>query len=106
MWLSHEVAFGQQDAKEYLLKSEGYLIRRTQEGCGGLGGENPAAFPQVRPIFQQLFSLPESAQTLAGTAFRAAGNRGRIFQQRRNLPENLSSREFQTATAFPSFLNK
>ena len=48
-------------------------IRRTQEGCGGLGGENPAAFPQARPIFQQPFSLPESAQTLAGIAFRAAG---------------------------------
>ena len=28
-----------------------------------------------------------------------------IFQQRRNLPENLSSREFRTATAFSSFLN-
>ena len=49
------------------------LIRRTQEGCGGLGGENPAAFPKARPIFQQLFSLPESAQSLAGIAFRAAG---------------------------------
>ena len=48
-------------------------------------GENPAAFPKARPIFQQPFSLPESAQTLAGIAFRAAGNRGRIFQQHRNL---------------------
>ena len=27
-------------------------IRRTQEGCGGLGGENPA---NARPIFQQQF---------------------------------------------------
>ena len=40
-------------------------LRRTQEGCGGLGGGNPAAFPQARPIFQQPCSLPESAQTLA-----------------------------------------
>ena len=48
-------------------------LRRTQEGCGGLKGENPAAFPQAWPIFQQPFSLPESAQTLAGIAFRAAG---------------------------------
>ena len=32
---------------------------------------NPAAFPKARPIFQQPFSLPESAQTLAGIAFRA-----------------------------------
>ena len=49
------------------------LLRITQEGCGSLGGDNPAAFPKARPIFQQAFSLPESAQTLAGTAFRAAG---------------------------------
>ena len=54
-------------------------FRRTQEGCGGLGGENPAAFPQARPIFQQPFSLPESAQTLAGIAFRAAGKSGNHF---------------------------
>ena len=32
-------------------------------------------------------------------------NQGRIFQQRRNLPENLSSKEFRTATAFSSFLS-
>ena len=48
-------------------------FRRTREGCGGLGGENSAVFLQARPIFQQPFSLPESAQTLAGIAFRAAG---------------------------------
>ena len=48
-------------------------FRRPQEGCGGLGGENPAAFPKAGPIFQQPFSLPENAQTLAGIAFRAAG---------------------------------
>ena len=47
-------------------------FRRTQEGCGGLRGENPAAFPQARPIFQQPSSLPESAQTLAGIAFHSA----------------------------------
>ena len=85
------------------------LRRRTQEGCGGLGGENPAAFPKARPIFQQPFSLPESAQTLAERErerehFVLPENRGIIFQQRRNLPENLSSKEFQTATAFLSFL--
>ena len=55
------------------------LVRRTQERCGGLEGENPAAFPQARPIFQQPFSLPESAQTLAGIAFRAVGKSGRNF---------------------------
>ena len=55
------------------------FFRSTQEGCGGLRGENPAAFPQARPIFQQPFSLPESAQTLAGIAFRAAGKSVRNF---------------------------
>ena len=58
----------------------GFLVfRRTQEGCGGLEGKNPAAFPQARPIFQQPFSLPESAQTLASIAFRAAGKSGNHF---------------------------
>ena len=52
---------------------------KTQEGCGGLGGENPAAFPKAGPIFQQPFLLPESAQTLAGIAFRAAGKSGNNF---------------------------
>ena len=54
-------------------------FRRTQEGCGGLGRENPAAFPKTGPIFQQPFSLPESAQTLAVIAFRAAGKSGNNF---------------------------
>ena len=54
-------------------------VRRTQEGCGGLGRENPAAFPKTGPIFQQPFSLPESAQTLAGIACRAAGKSGNNF---------------------------
>ena len=54
-------------------------LRRTQEGCGGLRGENPAVFPKARPIFQQPFSLPESAQTLAGIAVRAAGKSVRNF---------------------------
>ena len=35
------------------------FVRSTQEGCGGLRGGNPAAFPKSRPIFQQPFSLPE-----------------------------------------------
>ena len=54
-------------------------VRRTPEGCGGLRGENPAAFPQARPILQQPFSWPESAQTLAGKALRAAGKSGNHF---------------------------
>ena len=58
---------------------QGVRIIRSQEGCGGLGGENPAAFPKARPIFQQPFSLPESAQTLAEIAFRAAGKSVNYF---------------------------
>ena len=26
-------------------------LRRTQEGCGGLRGENPGAFPNYSPVF-------------------------------------------------------
>ena len=55
------------------------ILGPLKEGCGGLGGENPAAFPQARPIFQQPFSLPENAQTLAGIAFRAAGKSVKNF---------------------------
>ena len=39
-----------------------------------------------------------------GQHFALPENRRIIFQQRRNLPENLSTREFRTATAFSSFL--
>ena len=51
----------------------GVFLRKTQEGCGGLRGEKPGAFPKARLIFQQPFSLPENAQTLAGIACCAAG---------------------------------
>ena len=54
-------------------------MRRTQEGCGGLGGKNPAAFPKAGPIFQQPLSLPANAQTLARIGFRAAGKTGNDF---------------------------
>ena len=57
----------------------GDFFRRAQEGCGGLRGENPGAFPKAGPIFQQPFSLPENAQTLAGIAFRAAGKSAKNF---------------------------
>ena len=38
-------------------------------------------------------------------AFRAAGKSVKNFQQRRNLPENFSGKEFRTATAFSSFVS-
>ena len=66
---------------------------------------NPAAFPKAGPIFQQPFSLPEKAQTLAGTAFGAAGKSMNNFPAAsRNLHQTLSGKEFWTATAFSSFL--
>ena len=52
---------------------------KTQEGCCGLRGENPGAFPKAGPTFQQPFSLPENAQTLAFTAFHAAGKSVNTF---------------------------
>ena len=80
------------------------ILRETQEGCGGLGAENAAAFPKAGPIFQQPFSLPESAQTLAGIAFRAAGKSGNNFPAASKFAGKPSSKEFWTATAFSSFL--
>ena len=70
---------------------EGPFFRKTQEGGGGLGGENPAAFPKAGPIFQQPFSLPEIAQTLAGRALPAVGKSGD------NLPaaSKLAGKPFQ-----------
>ena len=68
-FVPHFVAGPPVNFRQFALKS----------GCGGLGGENPAAFPQARPIFQQPFSLPESDQTLAGIAFHAAGKSGNHF---------------------------
>ena len=80
-----------------------WKLRKTQGGCCSLGGENPAAFPQARPIFQQPFSLPENAQTLAEIAFRAAR------KSVKNVPaaSKFAGKPFQqgisTATAFSSF---
>ena len=54
------------------------LSEELKKAVAVSGGANPA-FPKARPIFQQPFSLPESAQSLAGTAFRAAGKSGKNF---------------------------
>ena len=58
--------------------------------------KNSGAFPKAGPIFQQPFSLPESAQTLAGIACRAAGNSAKNFP--------AASKLARTATASSSFL--
>ena len=90
------------------------LLRRTQKGCGGLGGENPAAFPKAGPIFQQPFCLPENASTLAGIAFRAAGKSGnhfpaaskfagKLFQQR--ISDSHSLLEFSDFQARERHIN-
>ena len=84
------------------------------EGCGGLKGETPGAFPKAWPIFQQPFSLPENAQTLAGIASRAAGKSvknfqkfaGKLFQQ--GISDSHSLLEFyEYSTIFdtPHFLH-
>ena len=81
---------------------------KTQEGCGGLGGENPGVFPKAGPIFKQPFSLSESAQTLAGIAFRAAGKtEGKKFPTVSKFARNPSSKEFrpQPFRAFPTIGN-
>ena len=81
--------------------------QKNSEGCGGLGGENPAAFPQARPIFQQPFSLPESTQTLAGIASRAAGKSENHFPAASKFAgKPFQQGIFRTATAFSSFLTK
>ena len=57
-------------------------------------------------FFRQPFSLPESAQTLAGIAFRAARKSVRNFPAALKFAENFSSKEFRTATDFSSYLIK
>ena len=61
--------------------------------------------PEGEANFPAAVLLAGKVQTLAGIAFRAAGKSvWRTFQQRRDLRENLSSKEFWTATAFSSLL--
>ena len=79
-------------------------FRRTQEGCGGLRGENPAAFPKARPIFQQPFSLPESAQTLAGIAFRAARKSARNFPAASKFARKLVQQGISDSHSLLEFL--
>ena len=57
-------------------------IRKTQEGCGGLGGENPERSRRQGRFSSSQSSLPESAQTFSGIAFRAAGKSGNRFQRK------------------------
>ena len=66
------------------------ILRKNSRRLWRPQSRNPGAFPKAEP-----FSLTENAQNLAGMAFGAAGKLGsRIFQQRRNLPENFSRKGF------------
>ena len=85
-------------------KSQAPMKSAPWEGCGGLGGKTPRAFPKAGPIFQQPFSLPESSQTLAGIEFHAAGKSGRNFSVALKFAGNPSSKKFWTATAFSDSL--
>ena len=83
----------------------GLIWEELKKAVCSLRGENPGAFPKAWPIFQQPFSLPENAQTLAGIAFRAAGKSvsnypaasklaGKLFQQRISDSHGLLSGPF------------
>ena len=56
---------------------------KTQEGCGGLGGEHPGMFPKAGsdPIF-----AAGSAKTSAGLACCAAGESGRTSGEKFYMP--------------------
>ena len=66
------------------------LLRKTQEACGGLGGENPGAFLKAKP-------LPKSAQTLPGIALRAVGKSGNHFPAASKIAGNPSIRNKKSA---------
>ena len=57
-------------------------------------GENPEAYPKAGPIFQQPFSLPINAQTLAEMPFRAVGKSGKNYPAASNFAGNPSSKEW------------
>ena len=62
------------------------LFRKTQEGCGGLGGENPAAFPKAGPIFQQPFLRDAETTILIKFEFWRGVGRGKFTE---NCPKTL-----------------
>ena len=66
--------------------------------------EDPGAFRKVGPIFQQPFSLPESAQALAGIARRAAGKSGKNNQTASKFAGKPFQQGIRTAAAFSIFL--
>ena len=55
------------------------LLRRTQEGCGGLGGENPGAFPKAGPIFQQPSFLVGKCSIFGRDSISSCRNIGEEF---------------------------
>ena len=79
-----------EELKKAVAVSEEKIQQRSRRCCQFSSSRFPCR-KVLKPWQGWHFVLPE--------------NRGRIFQQRRNLPENLSSKEFRTATAFSSFLS-
>ena len=61
--------------------------------------------PEGGADFQQQFPCWKMPKPWHGHYLVLPENRRRLFQQHRNLPENFSSKEFWTATAFSSFLS-
>ena len=71
-------------------------VQLRPEGCGGLRGESPGAFPKAGRFSSSRFPC----QKLAEIAFCAAGKFGEGFSSSVEiLLENFSSKENQTATA-------
>ena len=69
------------------------MVRKTQEGCDGLGGENPGVLLKAGVAAT---SLPRKRPNLCRDSISCCRKiRVRIFQQRRNLPETLPSRNFR-----------
>ena len=84
------------EEKKFVFNSRPLVKGQTNylEGCGGLRGEDPGALPKAEPLFQQPRSLPESAQTLAGTAFRAAGKSGKALSSSKGFGQPQPARVF------------
>ena len=71
------------------------ILRRTQEGCGGLRGKNPGVFPtECRASFPRATSFPLRSQTLAGILhFLPPGNAG-LFLEYRSYLDSFSAAAF------------
>ena len=84
-------------------------IRRTQEGCGGLwrrkSDSKSSSAPAGAASFPAAVFLTGKCPNLCRDGISCCRKIGESFSSSvENLPENLSSMEFRTATAFSSVL--